>query len=73
MIVSSLFRKFSLALKTEDKHCNPENIEDLRTVQRQIYWKIVQVGPGLKFLLLEYLKFLGSFFKIITVYILHFK
>ena len=42
--VLSFFRKFSWILKKEEKHCNSENIEDLRKVQRQIFFKIVQVS-----------------------------
>ena len=38
------FRKFSLVLKREEKHCNSEIFEDYRNVQRQIFRKIVQVS-----------------------------
>ena len=31
-------------LKKEEKHCNSENTEDFRKVQRQIFFKIVQVS-----------------------------
>ena len=37
--LSSVFSKSFL----NSKHCNSENIEDFRKVQRQIYSKIVQV------------------------------
>ena len=43
-MVLSFFRKFSRILKKEEKHCNSENTEDFREVQRQIYCKIVQVS-----------------------------
>ena len=43
-MVLSFFRKLSRNLKKEEKHCNSENIEDFRNVQRQIYFKIVQVS-----------------------------
>ena len=32
----TFFRTLSRILKNEEKHCNSENIEDLRTAQRQI-------------------------------------
>ena len=38
------FRKLSWILKREEKHCNSEDIEDLRKVKGQIYCKIVQVS-----------------------------
>ena len=41
-IVSSFFRKLSSTLNKEKKHCNSENIEDFRKVQRQVYCKIVK-------------------------------
>ena len=42
-IVLSFFRAFSCILKKEEKHCNSENTEDFRKVQRQIYCKAVQL------------------------------
>ena len=38
------FENFLEFLKKEEKHCNSENIEDFRKVQRQIYCKIVQIS-----------------------------
>ena len=43
-IVLSFLENFLEFLKKEEKHCNSENSEDFRKVQRQIYCKIVQVS-----------------------------